>query len=75
MWDRGGGRSPCGASTLPCSRYDPLTNGARQPRELERAVRSRDGRLEIVDGDAHGVELLIHGALVSELTEFLGAHH
>ena len=44
------------------SRYDPLTDGRRQPRELQAAVRSRDDRFELVDGDEHGVGLLVHGA-------------
>jgi pimeloyl-ACP methyl ester carboxylesterase len=56
------------------SRYDPLTDGHRQPRQLQAAVRSRDARFEIVDGDEHGVGLLIHGALATELVAFLDQH-
>lgn len=56
------------------SRGDPLTEGTRQPRQLQAAVASREKRFRLVAGSEHGVALLARGPLVAELSAFLRSH-
>jgi len=53
------------------SQPDGLTDGARQPRELRRAVRSKATQLVLVPGSEHGTDLLFgdQGQAVSDRIE------
>ena len=44
------------------SREDPFTEGTKQPRALQRALRSRSAKFELVEGSEHGIVLLESGA-------------
>jgi dienelactone hydrolase len=59
------------------SREDPFTDGTRQPRALQRALRSRHAKFVLVDGAEHGIALLESGAGASlrlDLEAFLARH-